>query len=91
MRNINYQDLIDLGFKRTDYNDNVVFKETGYHPFILSKKLSKGISLEYKQDSGNVIMQRLDEEQRVKGHIRCDDISEVKMYITFFGKENSND
>jgi len=32
MININYQDLIDLGFKRTDYNDNVVFKETGYHP-----------------------------------------------------------
>jgi hypothetical protein len=91
MRNIKYQDLIDLGFKRDDYTDNVVFKETGYHPYFLSKKLGNGISLEYLQEEGNVILQRVDEQQRIKGTIKCDDISEVKMYLNFFGKEASHE
>ena len=33
-----YQDYIDLRFERTDMNDNVEFKETGYYGFTLERK-----------------------------------------------------
>ena len=36
-----YQNYIDLGFKRFDTNDAVVFKETGYYGFFLEKKVNK--------------------------------------------------
>ena len=36
-----YQNYIDLGFKRFDTNDAVVFKETGYYGFYLEKKVNK--------------------------------------------------
>ena len=35
-----YQDYIDLGFKRTDMNDAVEFKQTGYKGFALEKKVN---------------------------------------------------
>lgn len=35
-----YEKYIKLGFKRTDTKDNVEFKQTGYHGFILSKPLN---------------------------------------------------
>jgi hypothetical protein len=36
-----YNEYIELGFKRTDMNDNVEFKDTGYHGFYLDKKVNK--------------------------------------------------
>lgn len=36
-----YQKYIDLGFKRVDNNDSVVFKSTGYSGFFLEKKVNK--------------------------------------------------
>jgi hypothetical protein len=41
-----YQNYIDLGFKRTDINDPVEFRETGYGGFFLHKKLNKKQSIE---------------------------------------------
>lgn len=40
-----YQEYIDLGFKRTDLDDNTEFKETGYYGFCLVKKYNKKISI----------------------------------------------
>lgn len=36
-----YQKYIDLGFKRTDMNDSVEFKQTGYYGFALEKQINK--------------------------------------------------
>lgn len=36
-----YQKYIDLGFKRTDMNDSVEFKQTGYCGFALEKVINK--------------------------------------------------
>jgi hypothetical protein len=33
---VNYSDLVDLGFKKIDFNDNVHQKQYGYPYFILS-------------------------------------------------------
>ena len=41
--NMNYQDYIDLGFKRTDLDDSVEFKDTGYYGYCLEKKYNKKI------------------------------------------------
>ena len=41
-----YIDYIKLGFKRIDTSDSVEFDQTGYYGFILSKKLSKNVSIE---------------------------------------------
>jgi len=38
-----YQKYIELGFERTDMNDNVEFRETGYYGFSLEKKLKNGM------------------------------------------------
>jgi hypothetical protein len=38
-----YQKYIDLGFERTDMNDNFEFKQTGYHGFCLEKKLNNRV------------------------------------------------
>ena len=35
-----YQEYINLGFERTDMDDPVEFKETGYRGFTLEKKIS---------------------------------------------------
>lgn len=43
---MNYQEYIDLGFKRTDINDQVEFRESGYSGFYLTKKLNKKQSIE---------------------------------------------
>ena len=40
-----YQEYIDLGFKRTDMNDIVEFKETGYYGYCLEKILSNKLSI----------------------------------------------
>ena len=41
-----YEDYIDLGFKRVEAHDNVVFMQTGYHEYILTLKLNEAISIE---------------------------------------------
>ena len=42
---MNYQEYIDLGFIRTDMNDSVEFKETGYYGYCLEKILSNKVSI----------------------------------------------
>ena len=41
-----YQEYINLGFKRVETNDTVELKRTGYSGFILSKKLRSGVFIE---------------------------------------------
>jgi len=43
---MDYQHYINLGFEREDFNDNVQFKQTGYHGFVLSKDLNERISVQ---------------------------------------------
>lgn len=38
---MDYQKYIDLGFKRVDTNDSVVFNATGYGGFFLEKRVNK--------------------------------------------------
>lgn len=42
---MNYEKYIELGFERTDMNDSIEFKQTGYYGFSLEKKLGKKMSI----------------------------------------------
>jgi hypothetical protein len=42
---VTYQDYIDLGFKRTDWNDPVNKTNYGYGGFYLEKRVSKRVSV----------------------------------------------
>lgn len=90
-KNINYKSLIDLGFKREDYHDNVEFNETGHHPFHLSLKMSKGILENWELDSGNVEILRIDKDHNILGKVVMDDLSELRSWVKFFGKEASSE
>jgi hypothetical protein len=41
-----YQEYIDLGFKRGNLDDTVMFKQVGYDGFYLTKKLNKYATIE---------------------------------------------
>ena len=47
---MNYKDYIDLGFKRDDLRDAVLFDETGYYGFYLKYELSDNVSIEINND-----------------------------------------
>ncbi|WP_289030170.1 hypothetical protein [uncultured Algoriphagus sp.] len=47
---VTYQELLDLGFKRFDYKDELFFKEYGYHPFVMDFKLAKRYKMEINSD-----------------------------------------
>ena len=40
-----YEKYINLGFKRTDINDNVEFKRHGYHGYLLTKDFGKHVHI----------------------------------------------
>lgn len=42
---MHYNKYIELGFERIDLNDNVEFKQTGYHGFTLEIQLTKNVSI----------------------------------------------
>ncbi len=46
-----YQEYINLGFKRVETNDTVELKRTGYGGFILTKKLRSGVFIEANSES----------------------------------------
>lgn len=43
---MDYQEYIDLGFKRVEMEDSVEFRQTGYTGFSLTKKITNRLSIE---------------------------------------------
>lgn len=48
-----YKEYIDLGFKRTDMNDNVQFNKTGYYGYSLWKDITDRIAIGVCDDNLN--------------------------------------
>ncbi len=96
-----YKELIDLGFKRENYKDFVVFNITGHHPYHLTLTLSERIydkkdsdkSVEitacFNSDMKCVEVIRCDMESNIMGRLIFTDIEELKDLIKFFGKDCS--
>lgn len=60
-----YQELIDIGFKREEYTDNVFFKQYGYHPFLLRYKISKRSELVFHSLEECIHYRRYDKEENI--------------------------
>ena len=52
-----YDEYLELGFKRTDLDDDIEYQETGYYGFCLQKKINKKLSI--CVDSGSLHSPRL--------------------------------
>ena len=80
---INYEDVIELGFKREDMNDSVFEQKNGYGWFLVRKKLYKGILAEWDCETRTVKIVRY-KKIDVKAKIEVEDLEELKKYIKFF-------
>ena len=62
---MDYIQYIELGFERTDLNDTVVFRETGYGGFCLWKQVNKKIGISVTSEALNeplLYIKKRDEE-----------------------------
>lgn len=86
MREIIYADVIKLGFKRQDVNDNVFFRQFGFGYFIVSLKINNQIYFDWDCNDRTVKMIRVDKGQSIKGVIEVQDLKHLVELLTFFGK-----
>lgn len=86
MREINYSDVIKLGFTRQAQNDNVFFNQYGFGYFIVSLKINNQIYFDWDCNNRTVKMIRVDKEQSIKGTIEVQDLKHLVELLTFFGK-----
>ena len=86
MREINYSDVIKLGFKRQDVNDNVFLSQFGYGYFIVTLKISNQIYFDWDCNDRTVKLIRVDKEQSIKGTIEVENLKHLVELLTFFGK-----
>lgn len=85
---IHYQELLELGFKRYDYEDNVFFKEYGYHPFVLDFKLAKGYKMEINSDLDETILYKAEKRpysENYQAYMKLDTRNEVQSTLALFG------
>lgn len=84
---INYKEVIDLGFKRKDLgNDSVFFNQYGFEWFIVIMKLKKGIYAEWDCTTKEVELVHY-EKENVIGRMPIVDLEHLKKMITFFKGE----
>lgn len=86
MRDINYSDVIKLGFTRQDQNDNVFFSQFGYGYFIVTLKISNQIYFDWDCNDRTVNMIRVDNQQSIKGTIEVENLKHLVKLLDFFGK-----
>ncbi len=85
MSNIYYDQVKSLGFERMDYNDNVVFKKSGQHPFHMSKRLPGRIVIYWYSESYSCEMLRLDKKDNVLNRQKLEYINLLLGILDFFG------
>ena len=86
MREINYSDVIKLGFTRQDQNDNVFFNQYGFGYFIVFLKINNQIYFDWDCNDRTVKLTRVNKEQTIKGVIEVQDLKHLVELLTFFGK-----
>ena len=84
MRDINYSDVIKLGFKRQDVNDNVFFRQFGYGYFIVTLKISNYIYFDWDCNDRTVKLIRVDNQQNIKGTIEVENLKHLVKLLDFF-------
>ena len=86
MKEINYKDIIDLGFKETFHDDNVYFNQYGYQYSIVELKLTKYIYIDWEKSSRICSLIRINnkEECSIQAKYIIQNLEELKNIIKFF-------
>jgi len=81
---INYSDVIELGFKRQDMDDQVFFNQNGYSWFLVTKKLTKGIVAEWDCEKKTVELVKYNKKSDVLGRLQITSLKDLIDLIDFF-------
>ena len=81
---IDYRTVINLGFNREDQTDNVFFKQYGFNWFIVTKKLTKKIYLDWDCTTRTVTLKRIDKDHNIIGSLDIESSQELEDIINFF-------
>jgi hypothetical protein len=84
---MNYSELIQLGFKRTDVSDNVHFKRYGFEAFFLTYDISKRHQMYWDVlEKDHVTLQRCKPDgYTIQDTLIIEDIKTVGELIRMFG------
>lgn len=86
---INYEDLIELGFKQHFLECSVHKKQHGYDDFVLEKKLSKKHCINWEHSTRFaelLLMKKSVKDGFIQERFPIKDLDEVKKYMKIFGK-----
>lgn len=85
MNDIYYHHVESLGFQRMDYNDSVVFRNTGHHPFHMNKELPGRLVIYWQSEEKNCELLRLDKKQNILGKVIIKDLQLLCAVLHFYG------
>jgi hypothetical protein len=83
---VDYDEVISRGFKRKDQSDKIFYNQNGYEWFIVTKKLTKTIYIDWDCETHYLTLLRTDKEQgAILGRIfLTGDLEELDRIIRFF-------
>lgn len=82
---INYQDVIDLGFKRGEMNDSVHQKQYGYDDFWVERKLGKRHTASWENKTRYARVTRHDKGGYIVYTWLVRDLEELKALLALLG------
>lgn len=85
---IDYKQVIDLGFVREEHPDQIWFNQKGYGYFLVTKKLAKGIYLDWDTEERTVSLVRWKPKTGdILGRMPLFSMDEIKETIEFYKKK----
>jgi len=88
-KKIEYNDLIELGFKRFEMSYEVDFKKHGHYPVGLTLKLKNRYEMEWMDEERKVKLTKVDRDGFIKSTIVMRNLKDVQRHANLFqGKSN---
>lgn len=91
-RQIDYSDIIDLGFEEVKANDSVYFNKYGYHYVIIEKELTNTIHVEWAKETMMCKIVRVDNPKtcNILAESPIYGLKHLKEIILFFTDKDLN-
>jgi hypothetical protein len=86
---INYDKIMDLGFTEEIGSDDMYYRQNGYEYAIVSKELTKTISLDWEKRTKLCRLIRIDRPKKgnIKAELPIMNLQHLKDLINFFSNE----
>lgn len=83
-----YQDLVNLGFERYDYEDSVFYKQYGFQPFVMSFSLAKNFKMEINEHRDHATLFKAEKkpyDSNFRSFMQLNTRAEIQMTFAVFG------